>query len=253
MKTEQEPILKVEGVNKYFGSFAALKDVTIEIQPNQIFGIAGPNGAGKTTLFNVITHVIPLTSGKIFFEGEPIHNLPAHEICHKGITRTFQVPVIFRSMSTFETVRVGALFGREGKLSIPKSERDIEKGCESVLELVGLTQKRDAKSEDLSLLDRKRLMIASALITNPKMLLLDEPIAGLSSEEIEEALKLIKEVNKQGITIVLIEHIMKALMGLSDHVMILHHGEKICEGTPNEVSKEECVIEAFLGETARKA
>jgi branched-chain amino acid transport system ATP-binding protein len=245
-----KPILECIGLTKQFGSFRAVSNLDFTVFPGEIFGIAGPNGAGKTTLFNIITKIpYPPTSGKTIFQGEEIQQMKNFEIVHKGIARTFQIPTVFEKFSYSENVKCGALFGKKyGKESVD----EIEKKCLSALETVGLLEKKDQIATDLPLFDMKRIMLASALATNPSLLLLDEPVSALSSIEIEEIIKLIKQINEKGTTIILIEHHMRTLMGISERVLILHRGEKLAEGIPKEVAGNELVIEAYLGEDYKK-
>jgi len=239
----RKKIIITEGVTKYFGAMAALKNVNFQVFAEEIFGIAGPNGAGKTTLFNIISKVLPLSSGKILFNEVYIQDLHPHEICHLGIARTFQIPNLFESLTVHKNALVGATFGQKNKI------QNVEKIAEECLRFCGMWEKRNTFSEELCLYDRKALMMACALATKPKLLMLDEPVAGLSSIEQKNHMELIKKINMEGITILIIEHNMDVLMGLSDRVMILQHGEKICEGAPREVSENEKVINSYLGES----
>lgn len=234
-------LLECESLSKYFGNFAAIRNVSFSVEEGNIFGIAGPNGAGKTTLINVISGLYSQTSGKIKFLDKYIHTLPPHRRCQLGIARTFQIPTYFPFFTVEKNVLIGASFGT--------TERDnVRERVMDALEFTWLKEKKDALAETLSLFEKKRLMLAVALATAPKLLMLDEPIAGLNPKEIDESMKLIKAINKNGITIIIIEHIMRALMGLSNKVMILHQGEKLAEGTPNEIAKNQKVIEVYLGE-----
>ena len=250
-----KPLLECKNVSKYFGDFAAVKNLDFQVFPGEIYGIAGPNGAGKTTLFNVIT-AIPssLTSGKIIFDGQEIQRLKAHQICHRGIARTFQIPNIFERFTYLENVMIGNIFGKTAKAGrISKSPvktdpNSAQEGVIDVLRMVGLLEKKDVSVRGVSLFDMKRLMLASALATRLKLILLDEPMGGLNKAEIEQSLDLIRKINKQGITIVIIEHMMTALMTICDRVMILHCGEKISEGKPEEVGRDKAAIKVYLGE-----
>lgn len=242
-----DSIFACEGITKSFGAFKALHDVSFKVFAGQVFGIAGPNGAGKSTLFNVITNVpYPPSSGRIIFKGVRIDNLPAYKICRLGISRTWQIPSYFKSMSILENLKVGYTFGRV-TIDSPKDDQELM----NVLDFVGLKEKRDIIAEKLSLFDRKCLMLGSALAVKPMLLLLDEPLGGLNMEEIEAIKKLIVQIKHQGIAILLIEHIMAALTRISDHLMILDFGEKIVEGTPSDVCKDDRVIKAYLGEKFR--
>jgi branched-chain amino acid transport system ATP-binding protein len=246
-------ILECENVSKYFGDFAALKDVSFKVKEDSIFGIAGPNGAGKTTLFNILTSCpFPTSSGKIFFEGEEIQHLQPYEIVHKGIARTFQNPVIFKNLTYENSVKVGAIYGNLSNLSkniIQYRKSNIEDKVQKSLDLVDLTHKKNNYTIHASLLDLKLLMIASAIATEPKILLLDEPVSGLTGGEIEIIWDLITKLRKEtSMSMIIIEHIMKFLMNISDEVMVLNYGEVVCEGVPKDVSRDERVIECYLGE-----
>lgn len=233
-------MLKCKNVTKRFGKLLAVNNLSFEVDKGEIFGIAGPNGAGKTTLFNLITGIYQ-GSGDILFEGENIHGRKAYEICHKGIARTFQIPEVFLTLPVVENVKVGAHFGGSGL-------RDQKKNIEEVIDFVGLSGRENAVCTNLKLLDKKLVMLAAALATKPKLLLLDEPIAGLSPEESRQSITMLKKINsKLGLTVIIIEHFMKALAELSDRLMILQNGEEICIESPLEVSKNKKVIECYLG------
>lgn len=234
-------MLKCENITKSFGKLLAVNNLSFEVKKGEIFGIAGPNGAGKTTLFNLITGVYQ-GSGEIFFEGENIHGRNPYEICHKGIARTFQIPQVFLTLPVVENVRVGAHFGASGI----KNEK---KNIKEVIDFVGLKGKENLIGANLKLLDKKLVMIAAALATNPKLLLLDEPIAGLSPEESKQSITMFKKINKElGLTIIIIEHFMKVLTELSGRLMILQNGGEICIDSPLAVSNNKKVIECYLGE-----
>jgi branched-chain amino acid transport system ATP-binding protein len=238
-----DALLRCEGVSKYFGNFGALKNVSFEVFPKEIFGIAGPNGAGKSVLFNVITGVpYSSSSGRIIFNGQNIQKKPPHVICHMGIARTFQTPSTFKSLTVLENLNIGSYFGN------PIHDKDIIDESEEMLDFVGLQEKKNELPENLSLFDRKIIMIASALISKPKLLLLDEPIGGLNEAEIEQTMELVKKINKSGITIIIIEHIMRVLAGISKRLMILNYGEKLIEGDPDKVVEDEEVIRIYLGD-----
>ncbi len=238
-------LLRLENLSKRFGGLQAVSEVTFEVQEGEIVGLIGPNGAGKTTVFNLIAGSITADSGRIMFDGQDIKGLPSDQICRAGIARTFQVSRPFAKMTCSENVLV-ALIGR--KTSVPQPER--ARRILEMLELVGLAGKEQVLSEDLNLIDTKRLELARALATGPRLILLDEVLGGLSSLEMAQALDLIRAVrNRLGVTILWIEHVMGAIMSLSERVLVLDQSYLICEGPPGEVTSNQRVIEAYLGES----
>ena len=233
-------LLQVDNVSKHFGELAALSNVSFEVTEGEIFGIAGPNGSGKTTLFNAITGVYPY-SGNIIFDNLSIRRLRPHQICQRGIGRTFQISTVFSTMTVRQNLEIGARFGNRGRT-------DVEQSINEAITLVSLEERENTIGANLNLLDKKTTMIAAALATKPKLLLLDEPAGGLSPAEIDELLKLIRKINQEmGISVIIIEHLMKVIMGLCQRLMILHYGDNICLGPPQEVAKDKRVIEAYLG------
>jgi branched-chain amino acid transport system ATP-binding protein len=236
-------ILSGKGLTKYFGGLAALLDVDFQLHENEILGLIGPNGAGKTTLFHLIAGVHRPNKGKIEYRHVRIDGLRPDVICKKGIGRTFQITKPFLEMTTLENVMVGGYFGSHVKRSL----KECQSRAEEILSLVGLEKRRRALASHLTLVERKMLELARALSTRPSVLLLDEVIAGLNPKETMAILDLIKKIRKEGLTIFMIEHVMKAVMGVSDRVIVLHHGQKIAEGTPEEVVATPQVIEAYLG------
>ena len=252
-----DTVLECKEVSKFFGEFAALKNVSFSVPEGTLFGIAGPNGAGKTTLFNVITcNPFSPSSGEVIFNGEKIHKLKPYEIVHKGIARTFQIPAIYQSLNYIKSVMVGSIYGNITNLKqniFGYHKHLYEKNALEALELVGLTSKKNEVATHASLYDLKLLMIASALATKPKVILLDEPVSGLTEHETEQIIDIIYKVHRDtGATILLIEHIMKFLMNISDEVMILNYGEILYRGKPKEVARNDEVIKCYLGEEYQK-
>ena len=233
-------ILEVNRLTQRFGELAAVKGLSFEVEKGEIFGIAGPNGAGKTTLFNVISGYYR-SSGDIIFDGGNINKLRPHQICHKGIARTFQIPQIFLTLSMVDNVRVGAHFGGQ----VPEK---VGLNIDEVINLVGLQGKENVIAANLNLFDKKLTMLAIALATKPELLLVDEPVGGLSPTEGKEFMALVRKLNEElGLTIIIIEHLMKVLRTLCHRLMILENGEKIALGHPEEVCRDERVIELYLG------
>ena len=237
-------VLEGEKVTKYFGGLAALSKVDFKVDRGEIVGLIGPNGAGKTTLFNLISGALPLKSGVIKFKGEKISGLKPHKICRMGVARTFQSVKVFVNMPVLQNVLLGSLFGTPTGMS----SADAAKEATGLLEFVGLSAVIAIPARDLTLANQKRLEVARALATKPELLLLDELMAGLNPTEVAQAMELVTKIRGKGITIFMIEHVMKAIMGVCDRIMVLHHGEKIAEGTPQEIATSKKVIEVYLGE-----
>jgi len=238
------PILEGEGVTKYFGGLAAVSKVNFHIDQGEIMGMIGPNGAGKTTLFNLISGALVPKPGVIRFKGEKVTGSRPHQICRMGVARTFQEVKVFANMPVLENVLLGSLFGTStGMPSV-----DAAREATGLLEFVGLSAVRATPAKDLTLANQKRLEVARALATKPELLLLDELMAGLNPVEIAQAMELVTRIRDKGITIFMIEHVMKVIMSVCDRIMVLHHGEKIAEGTPEEITTSKTVIEVYLGE-----
>jgi branched-chain amino acid transport system ATP-binding protein len=239
-------ILDVQGLKKNFGGLAATANVNFNIEQGEIVGLIGPNGAGKTTLFNLISGAITPDSGVITFKGKDIAGLKPYRICRVGIARTFQSVKIFAKMSVFNHVLIGYLFGdHKNKTSVTNSEE-----AEKILEFVGLSGMSNRRAADLTLVNQKRLEVARALATQPELLLLDEVMAGLNPAEVSEAMELVRKIREKGITVIMIEHVMKAIMAICDRVIVLHHGEKLAEGKPEDITRNKSVIEVYLGDFA---
>jgi branched-chain amino acid transport system ATP-binding protein len=245
----EEPLLVCHGISKYFGAMAAVKDLSFEVNRGEIFGIGGPNGAGKTTLFDVISGVVPADAGRVVFDGYDITTAPPHRVCHRGVARIFQSTAAFDSMTVRENVMVGAMFGVGGQIIPPivRSRRAIDR-TDAAMAAMDLTELADTNIADLPVLDRKLAMCASAVASDPKMLLLDEPVGGLNPQEIDFVVDIVRRIAAQGITVILIEHVMRFMVQLATRVMIMHHGVKIFEGPPEGLARDRTVAEVYLGE-----
>jgi branched-chain amino acid transport system ATP-binding protein len=237
-------LLAVNGVTKRFRGLVAVDNVSLQVEPGAIFAVIGPNGAGKTTLFNLIAGVFPPDTGTIRFDGERIDRAAPEHICHRGIARTFQIVRPFPELTVIENAAIGAM------LRAPDMDAAYAQAGE-ILRRLHLWDKRDRKAHELTLPDRKRLEVARALATRPKLLLLDEVMAGLRPTETDRIVEVLRTINREkNITIVLIEHVMRAVMALATRVHVLHHGATIAEGTPAEVTRDARVIESYLGAEA---
>ncbi len=239
-----EVLLEGERVSKFFGGLEAIHDLSFQVHKGEITGLIGPNGAGKTTLINLITAIYPVSTGKIRFKGKDITQTKAYEIGEMGIARTFQIAKPFSGMTVGENILIGAWFGKSG---MKRTKQEALKKVDEVLELVGLRKKQGVLVEQTTIPDRKRLELGKALAMEPELLFLDEVMAGLTPKETEDVMALVKELNRKGITILVIEHVMKAIMGISDRILVLDQGKLLAQGTPEEISKNERVIGAYLG------
>ncbi len=236
-------IMKINDVTMDFRGLRALNQVQFDVEKGSITGIIGPNGSGKTTLFNVIAGKYKPTQGSVSFAGQEIAGLSPDKICRMGVSRTYQSDRLFSGLSVINNVKVALLHGSGQAKHFGHVEQDILE----ILEFVQLSDVAEKRAEELIPLDRKRLEVARALATDPQLLLLDELIAGLTPTETLEMMETIRTINQRGITVLLIEHVMKAVMGLSNQIIVLHHGEKIAEGDPTQISQDDNVIQAYLG------
>jgi branched-chain amino acid transport system ATP-binding protein len=238
------PLLEGIGVTKYFGGLAAVSQVDFDITKGKVVGLIGPNGAGKTTLFNLVSGALTPKSGKINFKTENITGMQPYRICRMGVARTFQSVHVFGSLPVIENVMLGSIFGT----SNPLSEAEAAEEAMGLLEFVGLSDVATAPAQSLTLGGKKRLEVARSLATKPELLLLDELMAGLNPTEVTEVMDLVAKIKDRGITVFMIEHVMRAIMSICDRIIVLHHGEKIAEGTPKSIAKNKTVIKAYLGE-----
>jgi len=234
-------LLNLEGLTKRFGGLTAVNDVSLELKQEEILGLIGPNGAGKTTLFNMISGTYLPTEGRIYFKGRDITDLPPFKIANLGIARTFQIAKPFAKLSVVDNVKIGSFLHTRGTGAAEEKARQV-------VDFVGLGPYATRPAQTLTTVGRKRLELARALATQPELLLLDEVMAGLTPTESAGIVNLIKQIREAGITILVIEHVMKAIMSLSDRVAVIHHGELIAVDPPGDVAKDERVIEAYLGE-----
>ncbi|MFA7468140.1 MAG: ABC transporter ATP-binding protein [Desulfotomaculaceae bacterium] len=237
-------ILQAEGISKSFGGLAAVSHADIAVEQGEIVGLIGPNGAGKTTVFNLISGAIVPDSGVIRFKDAKINGLKPNQICKMGLARTFQSVKIFSNLTVYQNVLLGSLFGREKNVSSAEAAQEADES----LEFMGLSGSRNVLAGDLTLVNQKRLEVARALATKPELLMLDEMMAGLNPTEVAQAMELVLKIKEQGITVLMIEHVMKAIMNVCNSIIVLHYGEKIAEGAPGEIVTNKQVIEIYLGE-----
>ena len=237
-------ILEGKGVTKYFGGLAAVSHVDFCVDEGEVVGLIGPNGAGKTTLFNLISGALVPRAGAIRFKGHDIAGLKPHRICRLGLARTFQSVRIFPDLPAADNVSLGVMFGRGRGTSAVAAADEVTR----LLDFVGLSEVRGTPARDLKLANQKRLEVARALATKSTLLLLDEVMAGLNPTEVSEAMELVAKIRDQGITVFMIEHVMRAIMNICDRILVLNHGKKIAEGTPQEIATSKTVVEVYLGE-----
>lgn len=237
-------LMSLNGVCKHYGALQVLKDVSFEVQPGEIFGIAGPNGAGKSTLLNACTGLARPNQGQIHFNGQRSDRLPPHRLCELGIARTYQIPQVFNSLSVRENIETGAMFG-DNSLKSEKAKR-----VDQLLTLLGLTDLAHANAASVDLLGRKMVMLGAALATNPTLVFMDEPFGGLNSEEIDRYAELVINLRKElGVSFVIVEHKMRALTQMANRLLILNFGQVLCLDTPDNVLRNQQVIDIYLGAT----
>ncbi|MEA1924385.1 MAG: ABC transporter ATP-binding protein [Candidatus Altiarchaeota archaeon] len=238
-------LLRVENLTKSFGGLVALRDVSFNVNEGGIVGLVGPNGAGKSTLLNLISGIYDLDYGSIMFDGEDITNTSPYKICRMGVAKTFQLVQSFPEMSAHENVIVGALFGSSDGITLEEAREKAS----TTLDFVGFAREKFNKPvKNLNVVELRFIQLARALATEPNLLLLDEVSTGLNPSESKKAVSLIEKIRDMGVTILMVEHVMRVIMKLSDKIIVLHHGEKIAEGSPKEIGSNQTVIDAYLGE-----
>jgi branched-chain amino acid transport system ATP-binding protein len=240
-------ILECQKVSKAYGGLLAVSNLSFAVESGEVYSIVGPNGAGKTSLFDCISGVNPATSGSIKFNGREISGLRAHQICRLGLARTFQTTVAFDSQTVLTNVLVGGTFGRETEHPTLWFKSEAQEHALDALALCGLAGRQRSLARQLTVLARKRLMLATALAMRPQLLLLDEPFGGLNPAERTQMIELIRTVARTGVTILMIEHVMKAVQALANRTLVIHHGQQIAEGPPSKVLRDPRVIEVYLG------
>ncbi len=234
-------LLEVKNISKFFGGLKAVNKLSFSLEKGELLGMIGPNGAGKTTAFNMIAGYFAPDAGAVFFNGENITGLRPWDACRKGVVRTFQLSKPFGNLSVCDNIMVGTFYHQKNRLRAKKK-------AEEIMEFIEMTGQSNIEGYNLTAFDRKKLELGRALATGPQLLLLDEVVAGANPHEAAAMMELIKRVQKKGITILIVEHVMKVIMGLSDRLVVLHHGEKLAEGSPDEISRNEKVLKAYLGE-----
>ena len=233
-------LLEVRGLSKHFGGLWAVQDLSFDVNPGEILALIGPNGAGKTTTFHLITGFHTPDSGQVIFKGENLAGLRPSEVCLKGICRTFQVARPFGSMTVVQNVTTGAFSRCPGRAAAERRAREV-------IDLVGLSERVDVLARDLTTIDQRRLEVARALATDPQLVLLDEALAGLNPAEADQAVALVRRLRQEGLTVIIVEHVMRAILAVADRIVVLDHGQKIAEDTPQEALNDPRVIEAYLG------
>jgi branched-chain amino acid transport system ATP-binding protein len=241
-------VLEVENLSKRFGGFVALDDISLCVAPGERVGLIGPNGSGKSTLVNCLCGTLPTQSGRVRFDGKPIDGLPAHQRTRLGMARSFQLPRPFHSMTLADNVRVPLLYAVGARAGVRLTAEMIESRCAELLALVGLDAKAGRRPRDLTQVEMRKLELARAIAAEPKLLMADEAMAGLSHSEVDDLLGLLVRLNEAGITIIMIEHIMRAVMSFSQRLIVLVSGRKIADGTPDDVLRDPEVERAYLGQ-----
>ena len=250
-QTASQELLRCDSLRRSFGAVKAVDDISFSLNAGGILGIGGPNGAGKTTLFDVISGLTAADSGHIVFDGHEVTKAPPHKRCHSGLSRTFQLNAAFESLTVRENTLIGSYFGYTNRIFPgPVFSKESIDRAEWALELVGLIDESNESVDTLPVYKRKLLMMAGALAGKPSILMMDEPVGGLNAQEIDDIMLIVRKVNEAGVTILLIEHVMRFLVALSDTVIIMHRGQNIYEGPPSELASDKVVVDVYLGEGA---